>query len=811
MDKKLIFLADYRAKLDDKNMLVIHGGSNDENMEGAVATAIMDGVEVPVNVVRRDTMRSRFCYKTENVFFSCEYQFVIPVTDNFKKVKLKINFRDELKAEPAEMSVSGKRYRNFLKKISGCVDSIKCEEGKALISGWAADGKPVDIKVYQNGSPLDCKIIRNFRKDIIEYYQEGECDVPAGYEIEIDNLQNNRISIRYTTEDKETVHNINLKYESGKRTFKLAQNIRKAWDYNKQYGFRVMMRKAYNKLTGIEGFDFDRWIKEHGTTPEELDRQRKVKFEKEPLFSIVVPVYKPDEKFFTEMVKSVLAQTYTKWELCIADGGCTVYKVLKDIVKNDSRVKYVSIEENLGISGNTNKALELATGDYIVLGDHDDIIRPDALFECAKVINEQQNVDVIYSDEDKFDCSRNKRTLPNFKPDYSPDFLRCNNYICHLFVFSRKLYEKVGNFNSEFDGAQDYDMILRCCEQAENIVHIPKVLYSWRIHGNSTAGNPESKKYAFEAGKRAIEAHLDRVGLKAKVSTVEDTVGQYRIEYEIMGNPKISILIPNKDHIDDLDKCVRSIIGRQDYTNYEIIIIENNSTDDSTFEYYKKLEQEFDCVKVVYWDAEFNYSKINNFGAEYATGEYLLLLNNDTEMIGTDCLRELLSYGQRPDVGIVGAKLLYEDDTIQHAGVIMGLGGLAGHAFVNNAKDDGGYQFRANIPQNLSAVTAACLLTRKSVYDEVGGLEEDLQVAFNDVDYCMKVRDKGYLVVYNPYAVLHHYESKSRGYEDTREKIERFEGEALYLDNKWKKITRGGDPYYNVNLTLTKADFSLRE
>ena len=331
------------------------------------------------------------------------------------------------------------------------------------------------------------------------------------------------------------------------------------------------------------------------------------------------------------------------------------------------------------------------------------------------------------------------------------------------------------------------------------------------MHEGSTAINPESKRYAFENGKKALEAHLERMKIKATVSHVEGLLGSYRVKYDILGNPKVSIVIPNKDHTDDLDICIRSIVGVQDYDNYDIVIVENNSTEDATFQYYESIQKEFDKVKVICWKDEFNYSAINNFGVKNCDGEYILLLNNDTEMLDKNCLRELLSYCMRPDVGIVGAKLLYEDDTIQHAGVIVGLGGIAAHAFVNEPKDYKGYGNRCILTHDLSAVTAACLLTKRSVFDEVGGLETALKVAFNDVDYCLKVRKAGHLVVFNPNAVLHHYESKSRGSEDTREKIERFEGEITFFSDRWKDFLEKGDPYYNINLTLMKPDFSLKE
>lgn len=807
MAKSYAFLAEYRAKLDDKNTLIIHVGSNDDNMRDSVARAYVDGKCVSVAMERCDTIRSRFCYKTQNVFFNCEYQFLIPVPDDFKKLKFDLIFRKELNAEPMSFYVKGSRYRKVRDNIAGYVDSVKRVDGKIHVYGWMGDAIESKIKVFKGSNSIDCEVKYSFRKDIKEYYLPGENNNPNGFEIILPESVPNKVNVQFYNEKKITNHIVDLRSENG-RGGSLSQNIRKVTDYTRKYGIGVMLKKAWNKIFNAYVFDYDCWAKDHGTMEEELMAQRKEIFSTNPKFSIVIPVYNPVDKFFEEMVKSVLNQTYSNWELCIGDGGKSVKHILDKLAPGDDRVKYTHIDSNLGISGNTNEAIALSTGDYIVLGDHDDLLSPEALYHCAKAVIEKQ-ADVIYSDEDKIEGK--KRKDPSFKPDFNIDYLRSTNYICHLFVFSRNILEKVGGFRSEFDGAQDYDMIFRCCEVAKNIVHIPKVLYSWRMHGGSTAENPESKKYAFINGQKAIEAHLDRMGIKGKVSHVEGIWGSYRVEYEIIGNPKVSIIIPNKDHIDDLDICVRSIVGVQDYDNYEIIIVENNSTNNATFDYYEKIQKEFDCVKVIYWKDEFNYSAINNFGVKNSTGDYILLLNNDTEMLSRDCLRELLSYGCRPDVGIVGAKLLYEDDTVQHAGVIVGLGGIAAHAFTNAAKNDGGYCNRCVLAHDLSAVTAACLLTRRTVFDEVMGLEEGLKVAFNDVDYCLKVRHAGYLVVYNPNAVLHHYESKSRGFEDTREKIERFEGEITFFSDRWKDFLEKGDPYYNVNLTLMKSDFSLKE
>ena len=385
------------------------------------------------------------------------------------------------------------------------------------------------------------------------------------------------------------------------------------------------------------------------------------------------------------------------------------------------------------------------------------------------------------------------------------------NYICHLFVVSRKVIEKVGGLRSEFDGAQDYDFVLRCVEAVkdEEICHIPKILYHWRCHEDSTAENPESKLYAFEAGRRAVQAHYERTGIHAEVFKGE-YLGLYRTKFIRDHDPLISIIIPNKDHIDDLKRCMESIEQKSTYKNYEYIIVENNSTDSATFEYYKKLEAENPKVHMVYWDGVFNYSAINNYGASFAKGEYLLLLNNDTEIINPDCLEELLGYCMRKDVGAVGARLYYEDDTIQHAGVVIGFGGIAGHCFVQQKRGTTGYCHRIICAQDYSAVTAACMMVKKSAFDAVGGLSEELAVAFNDIDFCMKLRKEGYLIVYNPYAELYHYESKSRGLEDTPEKVARFNKEIATFEKKWPEILKNGDPYYNPNLTLKSQDFSLK-
>ena len=585
-------------------------------------------------------------------------------------------------------------------------------------------------------------------------------------------------------------------------------NIKKGLLYMKHFGPKEFWIRLTERFQA-DDVDYEEWYKNHKPTMEELQRQRDTEFEYEPLISILVPVYNTPEEFLKQMIQSVRKQTYGKWELCIANANPaneTVAEILRISSTKDERIKVKDVPENEGIAQNTNAALASATGDYIGLLDHDDLLTPDALYEVVKAINENDRPQVLYSDEDKVTMDLSEHFQPHMKPDYNKDLLRSNNYITHFFVADRTLVEEVGGEDGEYNGAQDYDLILKCTERAKGIAHFPRILYHWRVHKASTADNPASKMYAFDAGKRAIEDHLKRCGEIGKVSHEKD-LGFYRVKYQVQGSPLISIIIPNKDQVESLDKCLESI-EKSSYKNYEIIIVENNSTEDETFAYYKKIES--DKIRIVYWSDEFNYSAINNFGVKHARGDYLLLLNNDVEVITTDWLEELTANCQRKDVGIVGARLYYPDDTIQHAGIVIGIGGVAGALFVGMPRMFTGYLHKAAIQQDLSAVTAACMMVKRSVYEELGGLEEELKVAFNDVDFCLRAREKGYLVVYDPNVELYHFESKSRGMEDSKEKIRRFQNEIEYMRSHWLELLKKGDPMYNPNLTLTKWDYSLR-
>ena len=552
------------------------------------------------------------------------------------------------------------------------------------------------------------------------------------------------------------------------------------------------------------------WIEKNEPTKEELQEQKNTKFKINPKISIIIPMYNTPVNFFEELVDNLIGQTYSNWELCLADGSPEENKELEKIYKKDERIKYKFIGENKGIAGNTNEALSLVTGDFVALLDHDDLLPLFSLYEIVKCINENPDVEFIYTDEDKFEKLGGKRYDPYFKSDFAPDTLRANNFICHFSVFKKELMDKLGGFRSEYDGAQDYDILLRMSEETNKIVHIPKILYHWRVHALSTAkAGGTAKPYAYEAGIKAIQDHINRLGLKGTVEQ-GNTLGTYKINYEVIGNPKVSIIIPNKDYINTLKVCLNSLKKLTTYENYEIIVVENNSEESETFDYYKKIDGK-DKIKVVYFpEKEFNYSKIINFGVKNSTGDYIIQLNNDTELMTPNWIQEMLGFAQREDVGAVGVELFYPDNTIQHAGIIIGIGGVAGHVFKNLPKGIHGYFSKDAMIQNLSAVTAACMMTPKSIYDDVDYMDEKFKVAFNDVDFCLKIREKGKLIVYNPFVQFKHYESKSRGFEDTPEKKARFQAEIDRFHDKWQSVLDKGDPYYNINLRLDNDQCAIR-
>lgn len=580
--------------------------------------------------------------------------------------------------------------------------------------------------------------------------------------------------------------------------------------------------------------DYGGWIKYNEPKDADLKKQMSVKFELEPKISVVVPMYNTKEKFFKELIKCMMDQTYSNWELCLADGSPKQNENLKKYYEQDERIKYKFLNGNLGIAGNSNAAIEMATGDYIALLDHDDVLADYALYEIVYNLNKFPNAEFLYSDEDKIDENGNRYDA-YFKPDFAPDTLRCQNYICHFSVFKKELLEKLGGFRENYDGAQDYDIFLRMSEitDPKNISHVPKILYHWRVHNESTAKlNSNAKNYAFEAGKKAIEDHLKRIGLDGTVS--EGCIdGIYRVDYKVIGEPKVSIVIPNKDGKDILEVCINSIIEKTTYKNYEIVISENNSETEEIYEYYKTLLNNetikianYNTGKLITKEEEcsleytnnnrrkvkpgFNYSAVINFGVRNTTGEYVIQLNNDTELITENWLELMLGFCQRKDVGAVGVKLFFPDETIQHAGIIVGIGGIAGNRFKSIPKSGHGYFAKESMIENLSAVTAACIMTPKAIYDEVGWMDEELAVAFNDVDFCLKIREKGYLIVYNPFVEFWHYESKTRGQEDSPAKIKRFQGEMSRFEQRWPEILDSGDPYYNINLSLDTEVYHMK-
>lgn len=703
------------------------------------------------------------------------------------------------------------------------IDAVTYEKeiSMATAFGWtySIDGKPVKIDILdKNKNVMDISCRKENRSDLIHKHLIQEDQSNCGFLLSFKYQEGETYYIQFATENDvvtQKLEQTNVAYTSTLSKYVRhinKKNVQKGLAYLKKNGVKKLVyRLRYGTYVGES--DYESWLFAQRVNEKTLNIQRNTHFSYSPKISILVATFNTKEEYLKEMIDTVVNQSYSNWELCIADGSTNdfVEKYVYEHYSNyGDKIKFQKLDQNYGISGNTNKAFEMATGDYITVYDHDDTLELDCFYEIVKALQEYR-YDALYTDEDKFDDSTKMYNDPNLKPDFSEDLLRSHNYITHLFIVNKKIVDEVGYYNSEFDGSQDYDYIFRCVEKANAVYHIPRVLYHWRMHPESTAQNPESKLYCYDAGKRAIEAHYKRVGVEARVELMPKPLyGFYHTTYSTKNNPLVSILIPNYNHKTILKTCIDSLYNVNTYKNFEIVIVENNSTEKEIFDYYEELKKSHDNIQVVTYKGEFNYSRINNFGMKYTKGDYVLLLNNDTEVISPTALSEMVGCILRPEVGAVGAKLLYEDDTVQHAGVVVGFSGYAGHVNHGINKDDYGYMLRARVNCNYSAVTAACMMVKKSVFNQVGGFDEQFVVACNDVDLCLKICQEKYLVVYNAFALWHHYESKSRGYDDaSQEKMWRFNKEVEKFQTKWKDVLVHGDPYYNKNWNIKLGAFRL--
>lgn len=808
-------------KLKNKNHLVINGWCVCDN--GIIPQLNLMVNKQSVNFEFVPIARPDVCkkYKLDNSSLQNGFRVVYDAKDEISNVSLVAtsgNIQKQLYVGDADN----------IKKIvvndtvEYAIDNVHLDDNSGMytISGWAFSYYDENISyqiVDSSGIEIESNIRAINREDLYRLKFVNQENKYCGFMITFSSTRSKNywLIIKSGTYDKK----IDLKKVNSVSTFTKMkiyakminlENVSKGFKYLQKHGF-IKFIKRLKSGPGYQ-LSYADWFEQNKVSQTVLNSQKEMKFNYSPKISIIVPTYNTPLDFLHEMINSVLDQSYPNWQLCIADGSDEnnpARKTIQKYVLEDERIKVCYLDENYGISGNTNKALELADGEYVGLFDHDDLLTPDALYEVVSSLQDRRH-DIIYTDEDKLDNKSKEFVDPNFKPDYNVDLFRSHNYITHFFVVKTQIIKGIGGFDSNYDGSQDYDLMFRCIEHSQSIYHIPKILYHWRMHAASTAENPESKMYCYDAGKRAIEDHYKRIGVEAKVELMPKPMwGLYRTTYSTYDNPLVSIIIPNMEHKDILKTCIDSLYNVNTYKNFEIIIVENNSKSQEINDYYEELVRENDNIKVVKWENEFNYSALNNFGVQHAKGDYYLFLNNDTEIISETALSEMVGCCIREEVGIVGAKLLYEDDTVQHAGVVIGFGGFAGHIFTGIEKDDYGYMMRARINCNYSAVTAACMLVDKKCYEEVNGFDERFKVACNDIDFCLRVRELNKLVVFNAFSLWHHYESKSRGYEDSNEKLQRFESEVALFQERWMDILVQGDPYYNRNFKIELGPFVL--
>ena len=806
--------------LKTKQFITILGYCYQENNETVEYSVKLDGKEVDFELFRpgREDIINGYDLGFKNTHIG----FRLTVPCDIETTSIEVNAYTDTLSE-CILNYDQRKINKYRDKrgIRSYIDEFSYnEETKTYqVKGWAFsyEKEPITFSILNAaGKEVEFDYKSKGRVDLYSLSMVDEDQIDCGYTIKWKGNAKEKYSFVLKTKNYQSKEILQEKRSSQNVLSKVPKLFKMLSYQHFKNGFRILKKKGFSGVIDriVHGSsnwaEYDEWFNATKVTEEELERQRNTEFEFAPMISIIVATFNTKEEYLKEMIDSVRNQSYSNWQLCIGDGSTndSVEKYVKEHYGDDSRIVFKKLEKNYGISGNMNGALELVTGDYVGLFDHDDLLTPDCLYEFVASMQEVHH-DCVYSDEDKLNDKTKKFEDPHFKPDFSIDLLCSHNYITHFFVVNMDIVRKVGGMRSEYDGSQDHDFIFRCVEQANSVHHVPKILYHWRMHPLSTAMDPESKMYCYTSGKKAIESHFKRIGIDATVEMLPRPLyGMYHCKYTVKDHPLVSILIPNYNHKDLLKGCIESLMNVNTYSNMEIVIVENNSTEQEIFDYYKELEETYSNVKVIYYEGDFNYSKINNYGVKYTHGEYILFLNNDTKVIEPDSIEDMLGVCQREDVGAVGAKLLYEDDTVQHCGVVVGYHGYATAAFSLIDRNDFGYMGRPRVSWDVSAVTAACLMTKREIFDEVGGFDEDFKVACNDVDLCLKIRSLNKWIVEDVFSVWYHYESKSRGLEDTPEKQARFQSEIARFQKKWPEILKNGDPFHNLNFDLDKGPFT---
>lgn len=806
--------------LKTKQFITILGYCYQENNETVEYSVKLDGKEVDFELFRpgREDIINGYDLGFKNTHIG----FRLTVPCDVETTSIEVNAYTDTLSE-CILNYDQRKINKYRDKrgIRSYIDEFSYnEETKTYqVKGWAFsyEKEPITFSILNAaGKEVEFDYKSKGRVDLYSLSMVDEDQIDCGYTIKWKGNAKEKYSFVLKTKNYQSKEILQEKRSSQNVLSKVPKLFKMLSYQHFKNGFRILKKKGFSGVIDriVHGSnnwaEYDEWFNATKVTKEELERQRNTEFEFAPMISIIVATFNTKEEYLKKMIDSVRNQSYSNWQLCIGDGSTndSVEKYVKEHYGDDSRIVFKKLEKNYGISGNMNGALELVTGDYVGLFDHDDLLTPDCLYEFVASMQEVHH-DCVYSDEDKLNDKTKKFEDPHFKPDFSIDLLCSHNYITHFFVVNMDIVRKVGGMRSEYDGSQDHDFIFRCVEQANSVHHVPKILYHWRMHPLSTAMDPESKMYCYTSGKKAIESHFKRIGIDATVEMLPRPLyGMYHCKYTVKDHPLVSILIPNYNHKDLLKGCIESLMNVNTYSNMEIVIVENNSTEQEIFDYYKELEETYSNVKVIYYEGDFNYSKINNYGVKYTHGEYILFLNNDTKVIEPDSIEDMLGVCQREDVGAVGAKLLYEDDTVQHCGVVVGYHGYATAAFSLIDRNDFGYMGRPRVSWDVSAVTAACLMTKREIFDEVGGFDEDFKVACNDVDLCLKIRSLNKWIVEDVFSVWYHYESKSRGLEDTPEKQARFQSEIARFQKKWPEILKNGDPFHNPNFDLDKGPFT---